>query len=106
MTLQDYAKHLNNLLKSNPHLKNRPVVSAIDEEGNGYNSVNFSPTQAIVGKVEIDITGSVGFDDYKSLYEEATEAKYGDKELCVINHEMIDGGRTALKDGDAVIIIN
>lgn len=41
MTLQEYANHINSLAKKNPNLK---VVYAIDDEGNRFQEVVFTPT--------------------------------------------------------------
>ena len=39
-----YLNYLNNLSKSNPDINDMEVITATDDEGNGYNKVHFSPT--------------------------------------------------------------
>jgi len=43
-TLQQFADGINDFIKDNPGHKNCPVLTARDDEGNGYNRVYFSPT--------------------------------------------------------------
>jgi hypothetical protein len=44
-TLQDYVNDLNEYLAENPDYADRPVVYSVDDEGNDYNLVNYTPTE-------------------------------------------------------------
>lgn len=43
MTLKNYMKHLVTLLEENPEAADFQVVTAKDDEGNGYDRVHFTP---------------------------------------------------------------
>lgn len=47
MKLKEYLDNLNKLVKENPDCLEYEVVSSIDDEGNGFNSVYYSPTLGI-----------------------------------------------------------
>lgn len=44
MLLKEFIDNLNKIVEEDPSLLDLPVFAAIDEEGNGFNSVDFSPT--------------------------------------------------------------
>lgn len=44
MTLKEYIQGLQEFVEENPEAADFKVVSAIDEEGNGFNEVKFGPT--------------------------------------------------------------
>lgn len=44
MKLSEYVKNLSDLMKDKPETADMVVVSAIDEEGNGFNTIGFGPT--------------------------------------------------------------
>lgn len=44
MKLNEYLDRLNKLVQDNPKALEFEVIAAIDDEGNGYNSVVFHPT--------------------------------------------------------------
>ena len=43
-TLQEFADGINAYLKAHPNHRMLPVVTAADDEGNGYNQVFYDPT--------------------------------------------------------------
>ena len=43
MKLKQYLKELNKLIKDNPEALNMEVVYSIDDEGNGFQKVEFAP---------------------------------------------------------------
>ncbi len=43
-TLQEFADGINAFLKENPGHKHVPVITARDDEGNGYNRVYYDPS--------------------------------------------------------------
>lgn len=43
MKLKAYLAELNKLVESNPEALEFEVVTSIDDEGNGYNIVNYEP---------------------------------------------------------------
>lgn len=47
MTLKDYIEALQEFVKDNPDTLEMQVVNSIDDEGNGYNLVHYSPTKGI-----------------------------------------------------------
>ncbi len=47
MTLKEFLKNIEKAVNENPELLNMKVVSAIDDEGNGFNEVHFTPTPGI-----------------------------------------------------------
>jgi hypothetical protein len=44
MKLKEYLDNLKKIVKENPKVLEFEVISAIDDEGNGYSPVIFSPT--------------------------------------------------------------
>ena len=44
MTLKEFIEKINKVVKENPKALNYLVITAIDDEGNGYNPVFFDPT--------------------------------------------------------------
>lgn len=67
MTLAEYIKGLNALIKRNPIAKDLTVIYSSDEEGNEYKRVIFSPAIAQVHDIEeerwIELVGFYGEDD-------------------------------------------
>lgn len=54
MTLNDYAAHINQLIKKNPAAGKLDVAYSSDDEGNNYSMVHYSPS---VQRVEINYGG-------------------------------------------------
>lgn len=56
MTLETFLKTLNQLVNENPEYLNLTVITAKDNEGNGYNEVLFDPTvgQLIDGELDMN----------------------------------------------------
>jgi hypothetical protein len=52
MKLSEYVKNLNTLLETRPETAEYEVVSAIDDEGNGFNPVVFEPTVGLYDERE------------------------------------------------------
>jgi hypothetical protein len=44
MKLKEYLEKLNKIAKDQPQTLDFEVISAIDDEGNGYNPIYFDPT--------------------------------------------------------------
>lgn len=44
MKFKEYVENLNKLLKDRPETAEFDVVTSIDDEGNGYNVVHYSPS--------------------------------------------------------------
>jgi len=44
MTTGEFKKYLDQFLKENPKAMNLPVYYCVDDEGNGYDKVKFTPT--------------------------------------------------------------
>lgn len=44
MKLKQYLENLLNMVKENPLVLEYEVISSIDDEGNGYNTIYYSPT--------------------------------------------------------------
>lgn len=44
MILKDYLESLQNLVKAHPQALELPVIYSKDDEGNGYNRVNYAPS--------------------------------------------------------------
>jgi len=49
MKFKDYVANLNKLLDARPETAEMSVVTSIDDEGNGFNTVHYHPT---VGSLE------------------------------------------------------
>lgn len=47
MRFEDYVNSLVEMLKTNPLIKDNVVVAAVDDEGNDYNRVNYTPTTGV-----------------------------------------------------------
>ena len=61
MKLKDYVKSLQEFLKNNPETAEMQVVTSIDDEGNGYNAVQFEPSIAQFHSMEDPWLELVGF---------------------------------------------
>lgn len=51
MTLKEYLKDLNNLAEQTPEILDMEVVTSIDDEGNGFNRVSYTPC---IGRYDSD----------------------------------------------------
>lgn len=74
MKLSKYINQLQKILEKHGDVEK--ILSSIDDEGNGYNHVNFGPSLAYVRKDEIDdyvIDSVIGFPDAEELREEFLE---------------------------------
>ena len=80
MKFKNYVKSLQEFLKNNPDTAEMEVVTSIDDEGNGYNAVQFEPSIAQFHSMEDPWLELVGF------------------------YEKEDKKSPALKDCNAVII--
>lgn len=58
--LKEYIENLNKFAKENPECLDMEVITAIDDEGNGYNYVNYSPSKGV-----FDDGDFVGEEDYE-----------------------------------------
>lgn len=47
MTLRKFIRNLNKFVEKNPESLSMQVVTSIDNEGNGYNFVHYSPTKGV-----------------------------------------------------------
>lgn len=45
MKLKEYIENLNEFVKENPDALDLDVLTSIDDEGNGFNMVSFSPSK-------------------------------------------------------------
>ena len=61
MTLNEYIEHLQTLVKNDPSLGDAPVMYAVDDEGNGFDEINFEP------QVSLRHVGQSGFTE--NLYD-------------------------------------
>lgn len=59
MNLETFLRTLNQLVKENPEYLKLTVITAKDEEGNGYNEVLFDPTVGQLIDGELDINPSL-----------------------------------------------
>lgn len=67
MNLKTYAKYLNELLNESPELGELHVVTAIDDEGNGFNLVHCRPS---VGSFNADTSEFHETEGIKDLIED------------------------------------
>ncbi len=44
MKLREFLERLNDMVKERPELEELDVITSIDDEGNAFNLVNYSPT--------------------------------------------------------------
>lgn len=70
MTLNQYIKLLQKLVKLNPETAQMPVVYAKDEEGNGFHALHNGPSV-------------MTFENEDSYYLEQTEDDGGFKAVCI-----------------------
>jgi hypothetical protein len=70
MTLLELKHHVDTLLKLYPEYKDAQLVYSVDEEGNGFNPVSYSP--------------SIGFYDGNYFTEaETSTGVNGEKAVCI-----------------------
>jgi len=63
MKLSEYVECLNELIKKNPKVADYDVISTIDDEGNGYNKVHYTPS---IGRYE-SYNEFISFDDAEAF---------------------------------------
>ena len=61
MKFKDYVENLQEFLKELPETAEMEVVTSIDDEGNGYNAVQFEPSIAQFHSMEDPWLELVGF---------------------------------------------
>jgi hypothetical protein len=44
MLLKEYIENLQKIVERNPEYENLEVVYSVDDEGNGYGGINYTPT--------------------------------------------------------------
>ena len=59
MKLKEYIKNLNDLIESRPETAEFDVVTSKDDEGNGYNLVQYTPSVGNYDKEDRDFTQEV-----------------------------------------------
>lgn len=74
MTLKEFIKHLNDLVKSHPEALDYQVVTSIDDEGNEFNLVYYSPTLGIYEEHEFIP---------KSVYKELKRKEKETNAICI-----------------------
>jgi hypothetical protein len=47
MTVKEYIKNLENFIKKNPEILDMKVITSVDDEGNAFNLVHYSPSKGI-----------------------------------------------------------
>ena len=80
MKFKDYVKGLQEFLKEHPETAEMEVVTSIDDEGNGYNAVQFGPSIAQFHNMK-DLWLEVGF--YEEGNKESPDLK--DCNAVIIN---------------------
>ena len=62
MTFRNYVNTLITMLKNNPEIEHYEVIYSQDDEGNGYQKVNFAPTVMLSDNLQdyhIEIESSI-----------------------------------------------
>ena len=62
MKFKEYLDNLNKYAKENPDSLNYDVITSVDDEGNGYNLVHYSPSKGIFEDREF--ISEDGLEDY------------------------------------------
>jgi hypothetical protein len=73
MKLKEYIANLQEMVKENPSLNELTVVASIDDEGNGYNEVHYTPS---VGHMDEDGEGIFAPEDLE-------EEEYEINVICI-----------------------
>ena len=73
MKFKDYVENLQEFLKNNPDTAEMEVVTSIDDEGNGYNIVQFEPSIAQFHSMEDPWLELVGFYEKENKESPALE---------------------------------
>jgi hypothetical protein len=69
MKLKEYIDSLTEFAKSHPETLELEVIYAIDDEGNGYNRVHYTPTKGVLQENEFYTESGEDFED--SGFEES-----------------------------------
>lgn len=77
MKFSEYIESLQRVLKENPESSDYEVITSIDDEGNGYNQVHYTPSIGFFGENR----DWVSRDNYKEEPEEYSE--YRENSICV-----------------------
>ena len=72
MTLTEYIKGLTDLLEEHPEAANLSVCTAIDDEGNGYNLVHYSPQLVLMN-------------DWDIIYQDSDDDEIEPPNMVVVN---------------------
>lgn len=67
MKFGEYLENLQDLLRDRPELIDAEVISSIDDEGNGYNNINWGPTP---GNYNNDSDEFISEDDIRDDYSD------------------------------------
>lgn len=62
MTFRNYVNTLITMLKNNPEIEHYEVIYSYDDEGNGYQKVNFAPTVMLSNNLQdyhIEVESSI-----------------------------------------------
>ena len=73
MKFKDYIKNLQKFLKELPETAEMEVVVSIDDEGNGYNAIQFEPSVAQFHSMEDPWLELVGFYEKENKESPALE---------------------------------
>ena len=84
LTLQEYIENLQELITENPDLADAEVWTAIDDEGNGYQSISCSPSLGLVDR-EDDYSAEYIYDLNNAVEELAEEVGVYEEDFD--NHE-------------------
>ena len=78
MKLKQYLENLNDLVKEDPTALNMEVVAAIDDEGNGYNAIHYSPSLGVYNDEDRE------FSSDKEDWEECNEdEEFKPNAICI-----------------------
>jgi len=85
MKLREYLDRLNEMIKENPECLEYDVITAKDDEGNGYDHVHWTPSVGML------IDGGYGFcsdeedwnEDQEFSYEEEDRTQFKPDSVCL-----------------------
>lgn len=81
MKFKEYLESLNEMAKDDPTILELEVISAKDDEGNGFQKVSWTPTVGMVRGLE-----DYYFDEFhsdKEDYEEYYEEEFKPNSICI-----------------------
>ena len=83
MKLEKFLKNINDLIEKNPEILKMDVISAIDDEGNGYNGLHFNPSVGMFNDDEEFHSCEEDFREWVDYCEDDESTEWKPNAICI-----------------------